>query len=228
MGADCGGNPCKTRTLSGRFRLRPALSLLVAALRQLLHELDRFSPVPSRAFPVRMLAVRGPTNAATALPTATRQGSPQGEGHRLTSTFSEGDDRPRRAADLLGPRYAHPTATPVRCRGPTRSRRKAVLRALMRRGRIRSRRRSPSTASPRSRSSATGADARTSRWWTRGAGRRASEQRSGRLPHQPDRDLFDQDDCTGTMQVVIPGPNKANTTLNFAIVLVEFGSARLP
>ena len=31
------------------------------------------------------------------------------------------------------------------------------------------------------------------------------------------------DDCTGTMQVVIPGANNANTTLNFALVLVDFG-----
>jgi hypothetical protein len=31
------------------------------------------------------------------------------------------------------------------------------------------------------------------------------------------------DDCTGTMQVVVPGANNANTTLNFALVLVEFG-----
>jgi hypothetical protein len=33
------------------------------------------------------------------------------------------------------------------------------------------------------------------------------------------------DDCTGTMQVVIPGPNNANTTLNFALVLADFGQS---
>jgi hypothetical protein len=33
------------------------------------------------------------------------------------------------------------------------------------------------------------------------------------------------DDCTGTMQVVVPGANNANTTLNFALVLVDFGQS---
>jgi hypothetical protein len=31
------------------------------------------------------------------------------------------------------------------------------------------------------------------------------------------------EDCTGTMQLVIPGTNNANTTLDFALVLVDFG-----
>ena len=33
------------------------------------------------------------------------------------------------------------------------------------------------------------------------------------------------DDCTGTMEVVIPGANNANTTLDFALVLVDFGQS---
>ena len=31
------------------------------------------------------------------------------------------------------------------------------------------------------------------------------------------------DDCTGTMHLVIPGANNANTTLDLALVLVDFG-----